>query len=70
MKFSVLMSVYKNDNPEFFREALKSISVNQIVKPSQIVVVEDGPVDKTFDDIIKEVENQSDGIEYTIIKLK
>lgn len=44
MKFSVLISVYKSDNPEHLETALKSIWDNQILKPDQIVLVQDGPV--------------------------
>lgn len=42
IKFSVLMSVYKNDNPEYFRIALHSIYHEQTLKPDQVVVVADG----------------------------
>lgn len=43
-KYAVLMSVYKNDNPEFLKTALESIYDNQTVKPDEIVVVFDGPL--------------------------
>lgn len=43
-KFSVCTSVYKNDKPEFVREALDSMLVHQSVKPDEIVLVQDGPV--------------------------
>lgn len=42
MKTSVLMSVYKKDNPEFLKLALESIYENQTLKPDEIVVVFDG----------------------------
>ena len=41
--FSVLVSVYKNDKPSYLDKALESIE-NQSVKPSEIVLVEDGPI--------------------------
>ncbi len=44
MKTSVLMSVYKNDCPEYLRLALESIYDNQTRKPDEIVVVFDGPL--------------------------
>lgn len=44
MKTSVLMSVYKNDNPSFLKLALESIYEHQTVKPDEIVIVIDGPV--------------------------
>ena len=47
--YSVLMSVYKNDDPGFLSIALKSIYDDQTVKPDEIVVVFDGPLtDKLY----------------------
>ena len=43
-KYSVLMSVYKNDSPEFLKLALDSIYKEQTRKPDEIVVVFDGPL--------------------------
>lgn len=42
-KFSVLISIYKNEKPEWFREALDSVFA-QTVQPDEIVLVEDGPL--------------------------
>lgn len=42
--FSVLMSVYKNDNPADFKLAVESISINQTRKPDEIIIVVDGPI--------------------------
>lgn len=42
MKYSVLMSVYKNDDPTFLKIALESIYEQQTQKPDEIVVVFDG----------------------------
>ena len=70
MNFSVLMSVYKSDNPSFFEEALNSVSTIQTVKPKQIVIVKDGPVDEKIDLIIKKIENRNKNIEFTIISNK
>lgn len=44
MTYSVLMSVYKNDDPVFLATALKSIYEEQTRKPDEIVVVFDGPL--------------------------
>lgn len=44
MLYSVLMSVYKNDTPEFLGAALESIYDQQTRKPDEIVVVFDGPL--------------------------
>lgn len=68
MKFSVLMSVYKNDNPIHFRQSLESVSTMQTVKPNQIVIVQDGPVSNEINSIIKDVEIQFTEIEFTILR--
>lgn len=44
MRYSVLMSVYKNDDPGFLATALKSVYEDQTKKPDEIVVVFDGPL--------------------------
>ena len=44
MEFTVCMSVYKNDSPAEFMVSVHSIYKDQIVKPSEIVLVIDGPV--------------------------
>lgn len=44
MRYSVLMSVYKNDSPDYLRLALESIYEKQTRKPDEIVVVFDGPI--------------------------
>lgn len=41
--FSVLISIYKKEKPAWFREALDSI-FTQTIQPSEIVLVEDGPL--------------------------
>ncbi|SUD98805.1 glycosyltransferase [Psychrobacter phenylpyruvicus] len=42
MDFSVLLSVYINEKPLYLDEALSSIWDNQISKPNEIIIVEDG----------------------------
>lgn len=49
--FSVLMSVYKNENPEYLDLALHSIE-KQTVIPNEIVLVEDGPISKELKAVI------------------
>lgn len=41
MNFSVLMSVYKKENPEWFKTAVDSI-FDQTMMPSEVVIVQDG----------------------------
>ena len=65
MKCSVLMSVYKNDNPEFLKTALESIYENQTRKPDEIVVVFDGKLtDKLYEVLEKFKEDKTDIVFY------
>lgn len=52
--YSVLMSVYKNDDPSFLKLALESIYENQTVKPDEIVVVFDGPLNDSLYSVLNE----------------
>ena len=52
IKISVLMSVYQNDNPIYFEEALLSIWDNQKLKPYEIVLIRDGEVSDDLNNII------------------
>jgi glycosyltransferase involved in cell wall biosynthesis len=42
--FSLLVSVYDGDRPDFVRRALRSAIGDQTVRPDQVVIVRDGPV--------------------------
>jgi len=42
VNFSVLISVYDKENPEYFKAALESIWNKQTLRPSEIVLIEDG----------------------------
>lgn len=51
------MSVYLKERPEWFKEAINSI-LNQTVPPSEIVLVEDGPLtDELYEIITHHVQN-------------
>ena len=62
MDFSVLMSVYRNDKPEFVRIAIESVTTRQTLKPSEVVLVVDGPVSDTLANVIKEYEDAPESI--------
>ena len=42
MKFSILMSVYHKETPEYFNRAMHSIWDDQTIKPNEIILVQDG----------------------------
>ena len=52
MKFSVLISTYFYDRPDYLDNALRSIWDNQSLKPNQIVLVKDGPLSKKLDNVV------------------
>ena len=54
--FSVVTSVYKNDKTGFVRVALDSMLVQQSVKPSEIIMVQDGPVPGNLTLLLSEYE--------------
>ena len=68
MDFTVLMSVYGKDDVNDFKTALESVTVNQTMKPKQVVIVQDGVVPVKIDDIIFNLEKQTPGIEYSVMK--
>lgn len=53
--FTVAMSVYKNDNPQHFKTAVHSIYDKQTVKPSEIVLIEDGPIPEVLKNTVSEL---------------
>lgn len=57
-KFSVLMSVYIKENPTFLVEAVQSI-LQQTLKPSEVVLVEDGPLTPELYQAIEKLTTQS-----------
>ena len=44
INFSVLMSIYQKESPGHFDRAMHSIWSDQTVKPSEVVLVQDGPL--------------------------
>lgn len=53
MKFTVLMSVYYKEKPEYLQLALESV-INQTVKPNEIVMVQDGKLTNELQAVITE----------------
>jgi len=66
LTFSVSMCVYSGDNPVNFDAAINSV-VNQTVLPTEIVLVVDGPVPDSIDQVI---EKYSAKLDHTVISFK
>lgn len=60
-KFSVCMSVYKNDKPADFIVAVRSI-INQTVQPSEIIMVVDGPIPNELEEALNTINGEYDGL--------
>ncbi len=58
LNFSVLMSVYKNDRPDWLRTAVESVSVNQTRKPNEIIIVVDGQVGDDLSNELIQLQNE------------
>lgn len=56
MNFSVAMCVYGGDNPFFFDQAINSV-INNTVTPNEIILVIDGPITNTHENIINKYNN-------------
>lgn len=67
-KYSVLMSIYFKEKPEFFRLSIESM-IKQTVKPDEIVIVKDGKLTKELDDVIEYYVSKYKGI-FTIVPLE
>jgi glycosyltransferase involved in cell wall biosynthesis len=52
MKFSVLLSVYFRENPDYFYKSIESI-IHQTLPPDEIIIVKDGPLTKELDAVIQ-----------------
>lgn len=55
MAFSVLMSVYKNENPIYLKACLKSIE-NQTLMPNEVLLMLDGPIPEPLKQVIEEAK--------------
>lgn len=66
--FSVLISVYRKENPLYFDEALKSIE-DQSILPKEIILIKDGPVPEKINEVIEKHKKKYPEI-YVIISSK
>ena len=69
VKFSVLLSIYYKEKPEYFRECMESV-YSQTVLPDEIVLVEDGRLTDELYEAISEYECRASEINFVTVKLK
>lgn len=65
--FSVLISIYHKENPDFFKEALDSV-LNQTILPNEIVLIKDGLLNENLENVIWEYDNKYPNL-FNIISL-
>ena len=66
--FSVLMSVYRNDLPDWFSVAMDSIR-NQTLLPAEMVLVVDGPIPEELDRTVQSYETRDCGFPLRVLRL-
>ena len=57
--FSVLMAVYKKEQPLFFKEALRSVFEQSLI-PNEVVLVKDGPLTEELEQIIVDFSSKNE----------
>lgn len=67
-KFSVLMSLYIKERPEYFRACMESI-LEQTVLPEEIVIVKDGPLTDELEAALAEYVRKDPRL-YTVVPLE
>lgn len=56
LKYSVLMSVYFKENPEYLKQSIISM-LEQTIAPNEIVLMKDGPLTAELDAVLDEFKN-------------
>lgn len=59
-KFTVNLCVYHKDDPLWFKEAINSVTTHQTCKPSEVVIVVDGPIYGELDYYVSQIENNNE----------
>lgn len=57
MPFSVLMSLYAKEYPDYLRESLESV-LSQSLPPDEVVLMEDGPITEELQKVVSEFQSK------------
>jgi len=68
MNFSVLMSIYKNADPQFLQEAINSV-LHQTLVPTEIVIIIDGKVPEDIETVLDKYKSKYNEL-FNIIQLE
>lgn len=66
-KYSVLMSVYKKDRPDYLISAIESM-LKQTIPPEQYVIVVDGPISEELQKVVERYR-ENEGL-FTVLELE
>lgn len=71
-EFSVLLPVYAGDDADHFAQSLRSVTVDQELPPTELVIVRDGPVSPAIEDVILRAEagENTGGIRAHVVRLE
>lgn len=58
MNFSVLSSIYYKESPAHFNACMESIWDAQTLRPTEIILIEDGPLTPELDEVIEQWQNK------------
>ena len=67
MNFSVLISVYYKEKPEYLKDAINSI-FNQTLRPNEVILVEDGKLTDELYNTIKKLQEKYNEIKTVCLK--
>lgn len=67
MNFSVLISVYYKEKPEYLKDAINSI-FNQTLRPNEVILVEDGKLTDELHNTIKKLQEKYNEIKTVCLK--
>ena len=67
MNFSVLISVYYKEKPEYLKDAINSV-FNQTLLPNEVILVEDGKLSDELYNTIKKLQEKYNEIKTVCLK--
>lgn len=68
-EFSVLLPVYLGDQAEHFAESVRSVTADQTFRPTELVIVCDGPVSDEVDALLRGIDDLTGGVPTNIVRL-
>lgn len=71
VEFSVLLPVYAGDVAPHFERAVRSVTEDQARKPTELVIVRDGPISADVDHVLRAAESGkiTGGVPTTVVRL-